>query len=297
MPKNDVLISIIVLTFNSSLTVIETLDSIKEQTYSNIELIITDDGSSDTTIDICRKWLDLNGKYFNNNQLITVKCNTGTPASCNRALNASNGEWIKIIAGDDVLKKECIKVNIKYISTNREIEILQTDADMYIDFFEEANFKSTIPTNFKEFFDLKEGKDQYDFLKNVGYALCTPAIFLKKSIVEKVGGFDERFRFLEDLPLWLNLTKANKKFYYHPVSTVNYRSHDKSVAKDGKKYMNARFAKDALFFQNTYFSKKERNLKVKKNILQLQCLIFLDEKGFNNESILSKLLYSVVNRI
>ena len=297
MPKNNVLVSIIVLTFNSSSTVVETLDSIKEQTYSNIELIITDDGSSDATIEICKKWLAFNGKLFCNYNLITVKVNTGTPASCNRALNASNGKWIKIIAGDDVLKKECIKVNIEYISTNREIEILQTDADMYVDFFEEANFKGTIPTNFKEFFDLIEGKDQYDFLKNVGYALCTPAIFLKKSIIEKVGGFDERFRFLEDLPLWLNLTKANKKFYYHPVSTVNYRSHDKSVAKDGKKYMNARFAKDALFFQNTYFSKKERNLKVKRNIFQLRCLIFLDDWGFNNKSKLSYFLYAAVNRI
>ena len=297
MPRNNVLVSIIVITFNSSSTVVETLDSIKEQTYSNIELIITDDGSSDTTIDICRKWLDLNGKYFYNYKFITVECNTGIPANCNRALNASNGEWIKFIAGDDTLKKECIEINMKYISANREIDLLQTDADIYVDFFEEANFKSTIPTNFKEFFDLKEGKNQYDFLKNLRYALCTPAIFLKKSIIEKVGGFDERFRLMEDLPLWLNLTKSNIKFYYHPVSTVNYRSHDKSVIKDGKKYMDAKFALNALFFLKTYFPKNERNFKIKKNIFQLRCLMMLDDWGFNNNSELSKLLYFVCNRI
>ena len=297
MPIDNVLVSIIVLTFNSSSTVIETLDSIKEQTYSNIELIITDDGSSDTTIDICRKWLVLNGKYFYNYQLITVKCNTGLPASCNRALNASNGEWIKIIAGDDTLKKGCIEINMKYISANREIEILQTDADMYVDFFEEANFKSTLPTNFKEFFELEEGKNQYDFFKNVGHAFCTPSIFVKKSIVEKVGGFDERFRFIEDIPLWLNLTKANKKFYYHPVSTVNYRSHDKSVARDGKKYMNAKFAKGSLFFLKTYFAKIERSHRIKRIMRQLKCLIILDDLGFNNNSKLSKLLYFLSTRI
>ena len=115
--------------------------------------------------------------------------------------------------------------------------------------------------------------------------------------MEEVGGFDERFRLMEDLPLWLNLTKAGKIFYYHPVSTVNYRSHDKSVSKDGKKYMDAKFAENALFFLKTYFSKNERNFKVNKNIFQLRCLIFLDESGFNNNSKLSRLLYAVVNRI
>ena len=297
MSTNNVLITVVVLAYNSSSTIIETLNSVKEQTYGNIELIITDDGSSDSTIDICRKWLDLNGRYFYDYNLITTEFNTGLPANCNRALNASKGEWIKFIAGDDALKKKCIEENIKYISTNSEIEILQTNADMYIEVFEEANFKNTLPVNFKEFFDIKEGKSQYNFLKNVGYALCTPAMFIKTSIIKKVGGYDERFRLMEDLPLWLNLTKSGVRFFYHPVSTVNFRSHDKSVTREGKKYMNARFAKDALFFLKTYFSKKERNFKVKKNIFQLQCLILLDEQGFNNRSILSKLLYAVVNRL
>ena len=297
MPKNDVLVSVIAVTFNSSSTVIETLDSIKEQTYSNIELIITDDGSSDTTIDICKTWLNLYGKCFHSYELITVECNTGLPANCNRALVASKGEWFKLIAGDDTLKKECIEINMKYISANSEIEILQTDADMYVDFFEEANFKSTLPINFKEFFELQEGKNQYDFFKNVGHPFCTPSIFVKKSIVEQVGGFDERFRFIEDIPLWLNLLKANKKFYYFPVSTVNYRSHDKSVARDGKKYMNAKFAKGSLFFLKTYFPKKERSYRIKRIIRQLKCLIILDELGFNNNSKLSKLLYFVSTKI
>ena len=297
MPTNNVLVTVVVLTYNSSATVIETLNSVKEQTYSNIELIITDDGSSDTTIDVCKKWLDLNGKYFYNYNLITVKLNTGIPASCNRALNASNGEWIKFIAGDDSLKKECIDINIQYICAHPEVEILKTNAEMYIDFLQDANYQSTIPTTYKEFFDIKDGVSQYSFLKNVGYGLCTPSVFLKKNNILDVGGFDERFKLMEDLPLWLNLTKAGKRFYYHPVSTVNYRSHDKSVAKDGKKYMNAKFALNALFFLKTYFPKNERNFKIKKNIFQLRCLIMLDDWGFNNNSKLSKLLYLVCNRI
>ena len=297
MRQNDILVSVVVLSYNSSSTIIETLDSVKEQTYSNIELIVTDDGSSDTTIDLCREWLDLNGTSFSNYHLITVAANTGLPANCNRALYASKGEWIKFIAGDDSLKKECIDINMQYICAHPEVEILQTNADMYIDFLQDANYQSTIPTNYKEFFDIKDGVSQYSFLKNVGYALCTPSVFLKKNNILEVGGFDERFKLMEDLPLWLNLTKAGKRFYYHPVSTVNYRSHDKSVTRGGKKYMDAKFAKTALFFLENYFAKKERTFNVNKNIFQLRCLILLDDLGFNNKSKLSYLLYSVVNRI
>ena len=293
----NLLITVIVLTYNSSSTVLETLNSIKDQTYKCIELIITDDGSSDTTIEICRRWLETNGKTFSNYNLITVHSNTGLPANCNRALYVSKGEWIKFIAADDTLKNECIEVNLKYISENNEVELLQTNADMYEDFFVKENFKSTLPNNFKEFFNLRDGRKQFDFLKNVGYPLCTPSVFIKKSIIVEVGGFDERFRFMEDMPLWFNLTKLGIKFYYHPISTVNYRSHNKSIASDGKKYMNAKFAKGACFFLKTYFPKDERSNRIKRIMRQLKFTAMLDDYGFNNNSILSKFLYLISTKI
>ena len=297
MRQDNILVSVVVLSYNSSLTVNETLNSIKEQTYSNIELIISDDGSSDTTIGICKRWLELNGKTFSNYNLITVESNTGLPANCNRALYASKGEWIKFIAADDALKNECIEANLNYIAKNNEVEVLQTNADMYEEFFLKENFKSTLPNKFKEFFNLKDGKEQYDFFKNVGYPFCTPAIFIKTSIIKKNGGFDERFRLMEDVPLWLNLTKSGVKFYYHPVSTVNYRSHDKSVARDGKKYMNAKFAKGSHFFLKTYFPKEERNHRINKIMRQLKYLAILDNLGFNNNSKISKVLYFLSSKL
>ena len=297
MIGNNLLVSVIVITFNSGTTIIETLESIKRQTYKNIELIITDDCSTDDTVSICSQWLNINAHLFMHHQLLTVPENTGTPANCNRALKTAKGVWIKFIAGDDTLKENCIEINMDYVTSNNKIEILQTDADLYLETFDAENYKKKLPFDFKDFFDIENGEKQHKFIKDIGNAICSPSIFIKKSTVEKASGFDERYRFMEDLPLWLKLTKINIKFFHLPISTVNYRSHDKSVARNGKKYMDAMFAKDALFFLKTYFSKKEKNFKIKKNIFQLQCLIFLDEKGFNNKSFISKLLYSVVNRI
>ncbi len=52
------LVSIIVITYNSSKYVLETLESAKAQTYQNIELIVSDDGSTDNTIEICKIWIE-----------------------------------------------------------------------------------------------------------------------------------------------------------------------------------------------------------------------------------------------
>src|SRR5215213_614705 len=110
-PHNP-LISIIVITYNSESYVIETLESAKNQTYENIELIITDDGSTDETISLCQQWLTKNRHRFVRSEMITVEKNTGIPANCNRGVRAANGEWVKIIAGDDILDEKCIQLNV-----------------------------------------------------------------------------------------------------------------------------------------------------------------------------------------
>ena len=297
MLEKNLLVSVIVFTFNSRTTIVETLESIKKQTYKNIELIISDDGSGDNTINLCEHWLGNNVIFFKNSQLITVPANTGIPANCNRALKAANGVWIKFIAGDDTLKENCIEINMDYVTLNNEIEILQTDADLYLETFDAENYKRKLPIDFKDFFDIENGEKQHKFIKNIGTAICSPSIFIKKSTVEKAGGFDERYRFLEDLPLWLKLTKMNIKFFYLPISTVNYRSHDKSVARNGKKYIDTLFAKNYIFFLESYFPKKERSLRIKRNIIKYNCLIILDKMGFNNSSKLSYFIYAVINRV
>ena len=57
--NNQPLVSVPVITYNSAKFVLETLESIKAQTYQNIELVISDDCSTDNTVQICRDWVDL----------------------------------------------------------------------------------------------------------------------------------------------------------------------------------------------------------------------------------------------
>lgn len=68
--ETDLLVSICVLTYNSSEYIIETLDSIKNQNYQNIELIISDDCSFDNTVILCTQWINLNRDRFVRVELI-----------------------------------------------------------------------------------------------------------------------------------------------------------------------------------------------------------------------------------
>lgn len=124
MNMRQPLVSINITTYNSSKFIIETLESAKMQTYQNIELIVSDDSSVDNTVELCKKWIEKNKERFVRCKVITVEKNTGIAANCNRAMNASNGEWIKELAGDDIFLPNCVEDNINYVMAHPEINIL-----------------------------------------------------------------------------------------------------------------------------------------------------------------------------
>ena len=111
------LVSVIIASYNSSGFIIETLESIRNQTWQEKELIISDDCSKDNTVEICKAWLNEHKADFRNTLLIEANKNTGVPANVNRGVKASSGEWIKILGADDTLKTDCIENNIREVSS------------------------------------------------------------------------------------------------------------------------------------------------------------------------------------
>ena len=112
------LVSVIVITYNSAQYVLQTLESIKRQTYKNIELIVSDDRSSDNTISICKDWVIENKHIFRNVKVLQTPSNGGICHNYNYALQQANGEWIKYIAGDDILEDNCIERFVANIKPN-----------------------------------------------------------------------------------------------------------------------------------------------------------------------------------
>lgn len=224
-------ISIVVITYNSSKTVVDTLESAKVQTYPTIELIISDDGSTDDTVEICKNWLEQNKDRFINSEIITVDKNTGIPANCNRGYKAAKGEWIKAIAGDDALLPNCIELNYNYIANNEEIGILLSEMELYNNTFASENLTGYFRIDKSNSFFTSESSADYQFRKLLiaDIISVTPTLFIKKSLIEKEGYFDERFRHVEDYPFWLKITRLGYKIYFMDKATIKYRKHNQSI--------------------------------------------------------------------
>jgi alpha-1,3-rhamnosyltransferase len=222
------LVSITVITYNSSEYVLETLESIKEQTYQNIELIVSDDASTDNTVELCTDWIETNKERFVRTEILTVSQNTGISANCNRAVRACNGEWYKGIAGDDALFPDAIEKVIDFLALNPHISVLETNSIYYYDQFEEKNRVEHWTPPLWFFCEKITAQEQFRELLINGF-LHAPSMFYKIDLFDKVGLFDERFKFIEDRPFWIKITKAGYKIYRFDVLTVKYRLHSKSV--------------------------------------------------------------------
>ena len=222
------LISIIVITYNSAKYVLETLESVRRQTYSNIELIITDDGSTDNTVEICRGWLSEAGKHFSRAELITSSCNTGIPANANRGYKIAQGKWIKGIAGDDVLKEDAIEQFLKkydgdcYLVATSYQELLVKSNGEYVCSDEIFPSKKDIAV-----YRLPVEKQ---YKKILWYCFVpAPTTFLRRDLFEKVGYFDEQYYLMEDWPFWLKCIERGYKIDFLPIVTVYYRRYQESV--------------------------------------------------------------------
>jgi glycosyltransferase involved in cell wall biosynthesis len=235
------LVSVIVATYNSSPFVIETLESISKQSWKNIELIITDDFSSDNTVSVCTEWLNENKMRFIFSVIIRSEKNTGVPANANRGLLASKGVWIKFLGADDTLDPNCIENNMCWVDSNPQIKALFSRINLFKDVFEPKNLIETtpgIPYSPKGILASdRSAESQYKMLLLSDRIHFTPSSFLHRETLLSVGGFDERFRLLEDHPLWLNLTRSGYKLYFMDKITVNYRQHSKAINNTGTGYL------------------------------------------------------------
>lgn len=227
------LVSVIVITYNSAKYVVETLDSIKNQSYNNFELIITDDCSTDETIATCQKWIRNNENLNFRVQLIMNKINSGISGNINKGLQNTNGKWVKIIAGDDILLPNCLLANVDHVRFYKANIIFSEP--IYINELSEIivetnNVKEDVKIN--DFY-LMDAEQQYLHLLTRDKPMNPPTLFFNNEILDQLGGFDENFK-IEDFPFYLNITKLGYKIFFFPEKTVKYRTYASSFSQKFK---------------------------------------------------------------
>jgi len=225
------LVSIVVITYNSSKYIVETLESAKAQTHQEIELIVSDDCSTDNTVEICQEWISKNRLRFVRVELLSVLKNTGIPANCNRGAKMARGTWLKFIAGDDVLCSNCIKDNIEFVKSNSLVRIVSSRI-IYID--QDSRLIENVYDEYlnlrKHYFAL-DHKEQLRFYVRIPLFLNSPTFFINRDALIQLNYFDEDLRIYEDISLVYRCNTSGNKVYFMDQTTVKYRMITHSISR------------------------------------------------------------------
>ncbi len=194
----DPLISVIIPAFNAEATLAETVDSVLEQTYGRVEVVLIDDGSTDGTRDIASACIKKDGRcrYFRYE-------NRGAASARNRGIERSLGILIAFLDADDLWEKEKLQAQLEQMAAKPGAAVL---------------------TQIKRFVDSGSGRrylgttDPPPYTGREGYirtllALSSPemtsfaTVLAKKEYLLKAGLFDERLSTSEDWDLWMRLSR------------------------------------------------------------------------------------------
>jgi len=288
------LVTVAVATYNSAAFVEETLESIFNQSYNPIALVVSDDCSKDNTVAIVQNWMSQPRviERFHSIELVTVPENTGISANCNRSIAAAPSDYVKFIAGDDIILPDGIEKYMNFVAENPQARIVFRQIRVYQDHFKPESYVKTTPLDYPH--NLMDEKlsahDQYQLLLLSDRIHYTPSFFQNKQAIIEVGGYDEENKLVEDYPMWLKLTQAGERLYYFHQETVGYRIHSKATNNTGQ---------HVIFKPSVLYSFKIRQQYAHPHlpweIVASEYLVYYISKWFNqlgwnqNTTVLSKL--------
>ncbi len=287
-------ITVAVISYNSSATILDTLNSVFLQDYDNIELVISDDGSSDETENICRSWIEEKGERFKSIQLLFGEENKGTTYNCNKAIGASTGEWVTIMAADDIMYPNCLSSYMRFVEKNPEASWILVKFHTYLNTFDESNKVQTADSKFtqewKNLFELS-AQEQFQVLIRYNF-ICSPNDLRKRSSYEISGMFDTKYGLLEDYSMNLMATKNGLKCYLLDEYLYGYRRGESNVAASSSKFFNLRCDKNRmdLFKDYCFEYYKWNEVAYQKSLYRLH-VIFERLHMNNSKNLLFKILY------
>ena len=242
------LVSVAVMAYNSAETIIETLESVKAQTYTRLELIVGDDGSQDETVPLCREWIDSNKSRFERVELLANPKNQGTSINYNRVMDACQGEWVKDLDGDDLLNADCIEQFVTYTQNNPKADYVFCRVQGFSKEGDKIVLKNCEAFNY-EFFQWSVDK-QLHYLLFERNCVPSPGLFYNLAKVQEIGlRNDERIPLLEDWPKWINALRMGLHFSFIDKPLVMYRMG--SGISTSNRY-NLKYDINHIFFRSIY---------------------------------------------
>jgi len=204
------IISVILPVYNGEKTILETIESVLKQTFSDFELIIVNDGSQDKTLEIVDTIKDPRIKVFS-------YPNNGPNSSRNRGISKAKGEYISFIDADDLWTADKLEAQLKALQANSQAAI----AYSWTDLIDESGQFLRRGAHINVSGDVYKNLLMINFLDNGSNPL------IRRQALDEVGSFDESLTHAEDWDMWLRLA-AHYHFVAVPSPQILYRVYPNS---------------------------------------------------------------------
>lgn len=256
------LVSVCIPTYNGAKFILEALNSVSNQTYDNLEIIVSDDNSIDDTLSIVNRFKDVTTIPI----YIYHHPPNGIGGNWNNCMEKANGEYIKFLFQDDVLEPDCIKVMIEAFSIDPKVKLVASkrkfilEEDSNNDIIDEwiskygdlqKEFIATLPNG-----DVILDKNIFkkdSFLKSPLNKVGEPStVLFKKSLIKEIGWFNEDLKQILDYEYWYRILKNNKIIVINQL-LVSFRIHSMQATNVNRNNDIRDYAiYDKILFDNYY---------------------------------------------
>jgi glycosyltransferase involved in cell wall biosynthesis len=216
------LFSIILPVYNGQRFISETVHSVIQQTFTNWELIIINDGSTDDTVSIIERFRE-------DERRITLvhQSNKKQPSARNAGYKIAKGEWVAFIDADDIWLPEKLDVQYQYIKGNGKVDVFFSDGY--------TKFQDKLIRHYYHYQIVHGyflGADLYKQLLLFGNCIPILSLIIKKNWIDRVGMQDETLAGVEDHDYCLRLCRAGATFYGLKERLFVYRVHNNNFSSD-----------------------------------------------------------------
>ena len=237
MKTRSATISVVIPAYNVGKFLSESIDSALSQRTEGVEVIVINDGSTDETADVMHRYGSRIRSIHKENQ--------GVASARNMGLKNASGEFIAFLDGDDIWKPNNLKIKTAFLRQNPDIEGVFGDFEIFDsgDTLKESGIKHLYPIFRRNDWDVSDVFGGCNVLRvepdvqlrtyvgNIfaklfyGNFILTSTLVLRRSILDEIGIFDERFNTNEDYDFFLRLAGANLLGFVD-VPLVRYRRHE-----------------------------------------------------------------------
>ncbi|WP_455210879.1 glycosyltransferase [Kaarinaea lacus] len=228
--EQQLLVSVVLPVRNAAHTIDECLHSVVSQTYGHFEVIVIDDGSTDESLRLIKRWCaqDRRIKCYNQPSL-------GLVSALNTGLSLAKGQYIARMDADDIMLENRLQAQIDFLANHPDIDLVATQVELFP--------KQVVTPGYQKYIRWQNQcltpQDMRDEIY-VESPIAHPSVMMRRNVVVELGGYRQG-EFPEDYDLWLRMINHGMRLAKVPQVLLKWRESRCRASRVDKRYQKQKF--------------------------------------------------------